>query len=86
MHERALIDYHIHSNFSGDSKSKVYEICQKAIDFEMREIGFADRIDFEPKDWGYKLFDYNKYTSEINDAHTAFSGHRESISGPSPRK
>lgn len=47
-------------------------MCQKAIELGIVEIGFSEHMDFEPKDWGYGFFNYDKYTSEIQRAQEFF--------------
>jgi len=51
-----FVDYHVHSNFSCDGKSTLFEMSQRAIDLGIEEIGFSDHMDFEPKDWGLGFF------------------------------
>jgi len=63
-----FVDYHIHSNHSCDGKSSIFEMCQKAIGLGIEEIGFSEHVDFEPKDWGYGFFNYERYTSGIESA------------------
>ncbi len=43
-------DYHIHTNFSGDSKSEMSAVCETAIARGMREIAFTDHVDYGPDD------------------------------------
>lgn len=68
MYKNALRDYHVHSLHSIDSQSTISAICQKTIELEIKEIGFADHVDFDPNDSGYTFFDYNAYTLAINNA------------------
>ncbi len=67
-----FVDYHVHSNFSCDGKSTLFEMCERAIDLGIEEIGFSDHMDFEPRDWGFGFFNYEGYTSEINDVQEYF--------------
>lgn len=41
-------DYHIHSNFSADSKASMEEMCRRAALLGVPEIGFADHYDLHP--------------------------------------
>jgi histidinol-phosphatase (PHP family) len=36
------------------------------------EVGFSEHVDYEPKDWGYGYFNYDKYSYEINGARELF--------------
>lgn len=67
-----FVDYHVHSNLSCDGKSTISEICEKAVGMGIQEIGFAEHMDFEPKDWGYGFFNYDKYTARIESAKELF--------------
>lgn len=60
-----LMDYHIHSTQSYDGKSSIFESCQKALELGIAEIGFSEHVDFDPVDWGFGFFDYDRYTSQI---------------------
>jgi len=68
-----FVDYHVHSNHSCDGKSSIPEMCQKAVELGIEEIGFSEHVDFEPKDWGYGFFDYERYSSEIEAAQESFN-------------
>jgi len=63
-----LIDYHVHSKFSVDGRSSIDDICRSAIRFGLKEIGFAEHVDFDPADSGYGFFDYEAYSSGIEEA------------------
>lgn len=69
---RKIVDYHVHSNQSCDGKSSISEMCQKAIELGIEEIGFSEHVDFEPEDWGFGYFNYDRYTSEIKNAKESF--------------
>lgn len=66
------MDYHVHSNHSCDGRSTIFEMCQKAIELGIVEIGFSDHMDFEPEDEGFGFFNYERYTSEIESAQKFF--------------
>lgn len=40
------VDYHLHSHFSGDSKTSIEEICQAAISQNLQEIAITDHMDY----------------------------------------
>lgn len=58
------VDYHVHSTFSNDAGSSVREMCNRAVDLGLVEIGFADHMDFQV-DPISSLLDYDRYTREI---------------------
>jgi histidinol-phosphatase (PHP family) len=39
----------------------------------MKEIGFSEHVDFDPHDWGYGYFDYERYTTDIDRVRELFS-------------
>ena len=40
-------DYHVHSSFSGDSKSPMEEIIRKAVDLGLKYICFTEHFDYD---------------------------------------
>ncbi len=60
-----LVDYHVHSKISPDARSTIDEMCSRAVELNMAEIGFSEHIEFQPQDPGYGLFDYDRYTQLI---------------------
>lgn len=62
---RYLSDYHLHSNFSFDSKQKIEEIIIKAISMNIREICLTEHISFDPGDKSYDFFSFRHYESEL---------------------
>lgn len=70
--KRRLVDYHIHSSISCDGKSPLFEMCKKAVELGIEEIGFSEHVDFEPKDSGFGFFNYERYTLEIESAQAIF--------------
>ncbi|MGL5054037.1 MAG: histidinol-phosphatase HisJ family protein [Cetobacterium sp.] len=45
-----ISDYHIHSNFSGDSIENLDKICKKAIELGIKEIAITDHMDLDVKE------------------------------------
>jgi histidinol-phosphatase (PHP family) len=69
-----LVDYHVHSNNSCDGKSTIFEMCRKAVDIKIAEIGFSEHMDFDPRNHCFGFFNYDKYTSEIENTRETFKG------------
>ncbi len=44
------LDYHLHSNFSSDSKSSVRTLCESAVQKGVPEIGLTEHYDLHPKE------------------------------------
>lgn len=60
-------DYHIHSNFSGDSNENIDDIVRQAISLGLNEIAITDHLeydmlDLDPKEW---TLDLDKYKEKI---------------------
>ena len=68
-----LIDYHIHSDHSSDSNTSIIDLCKSAQKINIREIGFAEHVDFDPQDLGYGYFDYEQYTSDVDRVRERFN-------------
>jgi len=68
----SFVDYHVHSNHSSDSNASLLEMCKRAIQLGIVEIGFAEHVDFDPQDWGYEYFHYEGYSSDIRKARELF--------------
>ena len=47
-------DYHLHTEFSFDSREKMEKVCQKAVEIGIKEICFTEHVEFkaaDAKDW-----------------------------------
>lgn len=57
-----MYDNHIHSNFSGDSRMKATDACQRAVEIGLKGLVFTDHVDYDlpASDVSY-LTDLNKY-------------------------
>ena len=40
-------DYHMHSNFSNDSKADMEDMIKRSIDLGLKEICFTDHVDYD---------------------------------------
>ncbi|HHV63456.1 MAG TPA: histidinol-phosphatase [Firmicutes bacterium] len=71
----ALVDYHVHSQFSPDGRSTIDEYCERAVALGLSEICFTDHFDFEPRGghW-YGFLDYERYTEAISRAEARWRG------------
>lgn len=63
-----LVDYHLHSDNSFDSRTSILSQCQRALKLNFKEIVFTEHFDLNPKDEGLGLFNYEKYSREIEEA------------------
>lgn len=62
---RYLSDYHLHSNYSFDSKQTFEDIITKAISMKLNEICLTEHISFDPDDRSYNFFNFKDYENEI---------------------
>lgn len=60
-----IIDYHIHSHNSFDSKSTIIKFCNEAIEKGIKEICFTEHFSVDARDVSYNVLDYEKYNQEI---------------------
>ena len=70
---RRLVDYHVHSTQSIDGRSSVDEMCRRAVELNVMEIGFCEHVDFEPTDAGFGFFNYKRYSEAIDQARSKFA-------------
>lgn len=47
-------------------------MCLKAVELGIGEIGFAEHVDFDPRDQGFGFFNYDRYSSDIESARESF--------------
>lgn len=69
---RRIGDYHIHTNFSCDSKVTMAAVCDLAVLRGMKEIAFADHADFEPLDECHGYLRPDAYLAEIRRCRFAY--------------
>lgn len=56
-----MLDYHIHSNFSFDSKAQPQAICERALSLGIEEIAITDHFSFAPYSPNFRHFDPQHY-------------------------
>ena len=71
----ALIDYHLHSKFSADSKADPVKIIEAALDKGYREIAFTDHDDQNPVDvQAYGELAQDAYRKRIGELQATYEG------------
>lgn len=63
-----LIDFHVHSNNSFDSKDTIYNICETAILKGITDICFTEHFSIDERRKSYGFLEYSKYYNEIEQA------------------
>lgn len=76
-----LLDCHIHSCFSCDSDASIEAVCQVAHERGLSLICLTEHVDFDPRDWGYGYFDYERYEAAIGEAQDRWEGRLDVLSG-----
>ena len=61
-----ISDFHIHTNFSFDSKADMEKYIQTAIEKNMYSVCFTDHVDLNKNDDGYKFYNPQKYFEDLN--------------------
>lgn len=69
-----MVDYHIHTHYSGDSKMTLDEACKKAIEMNLTEIAVTDHMDV---DWPYDNYKFEidniePYLEELEKANNKY--------------
>ena len=68
-------DYHIHSEFSGDSSQDLVEIFEKAISLGLEEIAITDHLEYDIEGMADKwILNLDKYTSKILEYQDKYKG------------
>ncbi len=62
---RGLADYHVHSTASCDGRVRATDYIGKAIALGLRELGFAEHADFDPRDPSSHYFNEECYRVEL---------------------
>lgn len=69
-----MIDYHIHSSFSGDSQMSMQDACNSAINAGLKEIAFTDHIDLLWPENCYTTINLTDYFNKLNNIKSEYSG------------
>lgn len=77
-----MYDYHIHSNYSGDSGLPMKDACERAIRLGLKEIAFVDHLDVDYPDYDY-VFEVNfgDYSRKIDELNSIYKGRLKIIKG-----
>ena len=70
-----LIDQHVHSDFSPDSKTSMEKMIRRAVELGLKEITFTDHVDYDYPDINGELFEvnYDDYMEEIEKLKSKYS-------------
>ena len=68
-----MIDCHMHSALSGDTETPFLDMCSAAINKGLTEICFTEHADFDPSDYNFGKFDYDRYKALIEQARELYS-------------
>jgi histidinol-phosphatase (PHP family) len=69
-----LLDYHVHSKYSVDAEGDLRDHCQQALAKRLLDLGFADHLDFEPRDAGYGYLVLDRYLQEVAQCREEYAG------------
>ncbi len=56
---RGLVDLHLHTTFSPDSRVTMEQHCRTALARGLRFIGFSEHVELHPADFGHGFFDFS---------------------------
>ena len=80
-----MIDLHVHTNHSHDSKATIREQCEKAVRIGLQYLCFTDHINMNKADPGYGLYDAEKFFGEFNEAKESIPAEIKLLAGQSFR-
>lgn len=67
-------DYHVHSNYSADSRASMAEMCRSAIALDVPEIGFAEHYDLHPDERPRDWLGLEPWLEELERCRAEFDG------------
>lgn len=76
-----MIDFHVHSRYSGDSQASMRDMCVAAVDAGLSAVVFTEHIDFAPSPWSNLSFDYDRWMRDITALREEFAGRLSIIAG-----
>ncbi len=68
------LDYHMHSRFSSDSQAGVEEMCRKAIELGIPEIGLSEHFDLHPREPKPVFYQPDAWWAEIEAVRSRLDG------------
>jgi len=77
----ALLDYHVHTEFSVDCATAMATSCVAAIDAGITEIAFTDHIDHQPNDFGFGYYRIEDYFRSLEDVREEFGDRLTILAG-----
>lgn len=75
------IDMHVHTEFSGDSETKMETYMEVVNKHNVGVICFTDHVDHNPNDYGYQYYDQQKYFHEFKNVSDRYQGNCKILSG-----
>jgi histidinol-phosphatase (PHP family) len=78
-----IADYHVHSDFSSDSKAPMEQMIEEAIRLRLKKLCFTDHMDFDyPQVSNYNFtFDSKAYTTKLNELKEQYHKQIEILTG-----
>ncbi|MDO4540854.1 MAG: histidinol-phosphatase HisJ family protein [Syntrophomonadaceae bacterium] len=65
---RGLVDYHVHTGFSGDSSADIHDVMRQASALGLKELCITDHIDFDYADPAFAEIDFKEYFRSLTEA------------------
>ncbi len=67
-------DYHMHTEYSPDSRAPMELMCLSAIEKGIPEIGFTEHYDLHPDEWPRNWFKPRPWFNELRRCRELFNG------------
>jgi len=69
-----LLDYHVHSQYSVDGEGDIRDHCQQALKQQLLDLGFAEHMDFDPRDASYGFLALDRYLDDVARCREEYAG------------
>lgn len=79
--DRALFDYHVHTEYSVDCATSMATSCVAAIEAGITEIAFTDHVDHQPNDFGFGYYRIDDYFRSLEDVRKEFGNRLTILAG-----
>jgi histidinol-phosphatase (PHP family) len=76
-----MVDLHVHTRFSCDSKAHLDGYCRQALSAGVRCICFTDHVDFNPSDDGFGYYDAEGFFREFRSVRERYADKLTLLSG-----
>ena len=81
MSVRKLVDYHVHTDFSGDSQARPQDVLARAAALGLKEICITDHLDYDYADVRFEAIDFEEYFRVLQEQARATAPELQVLTG-----